>query len=466
MTVPSIKDRFLTRCLVATASGGVYSMAYPPVDLGLLVFVSLAGLLWALQGLSGTQVRAIGFLHGMTAYGISLSWLYHLFGPLSVVLWMVLTIFTVLFAEMQSRAAKYGLSGWGLAIFTALNWSAWEFIRAEIFPLKFPWMTAGLALGPHPLLPWIGVYGVSLFVIFVIALSVRGHWRYGFAGCAALILTGYLPIRSDADPASPIKVGGLQYESVTLTEYLAGMRDLPDGLDIVVWPEYALPYDVQKNPRDWKMIEELCRERDITLVFGTKSESSEGGWRNTSLTVDPSGLRGEHTKVHTVHLFDDGDAGKEAGVIQTAHGKIGTPICFDCDFEGVVRRMTANGAEFIISPVMDAMSWSARQHDQHAKLFQIRACENRRWVFALGTSGVSQIIDPYGRVRTRLDAMEQGAITGALYRESKLTFYTRHGWLTPWIFLTIAFIGWIALLIPKLPRTTSGPTEKNASNPS
>jgi hypothetical protein len=66
---------------------------------------------------------------------------------------------------MQSRASSRGVTGWQFAIFTALNWCGWEFIRAELFPLKFPWMTAGLAMGPNALLPWIGVYGVGLFVI-------------------------------------------------------------------------------------------------------------------------------------------------------------------------------------------------------------------------------------------------------------------------------------------------------------
>ncbi|MEO7099745.1 MAG: hypothetical protein ABI162_10320 [Luteolibacter sp.] len=33
-------------------------------------------------------------------------------------------------------------------------------------------------------------------------------------------------------------------------------------------------------------------------------------------------------------------------------------------------------------------------------------------------------------------------------RESKLTFYTRFGWLTPWIGLALALVCWIRMLVP------------------
>jgi apolipoprotein N-acyltransferase len=102
-----------------------------------------------------------------------------------------------------------------------------------------------------------------------------------------------------------------------------------------------------------------------------------------------------------------------------------------------------------IVPIMDAESWTARQHDQHAELFRIRACENGRWMFVCATSGVSQIIDPRGHVHARLAALKQGTLTGTIRRESGLTFYTRCGWLTPWVNLGIAVLGWLFLMFPQ-----------------
>jgi apolipoprotein N-acyltransferase len=440
------------RCGLAILSGAVYALAYPPLGWGWLVIPGLAGLLLALRGQSGTRARAIGFLHGMSAYGLGLSWLLHVFGGMAVVLWCVLAAFTALFAEMQGRAGLRGVSGWKLAVFTTLNWCGWEFIRAELFPLKFPWMTAGLAMGPNALLPWIGVYGVGTLVVLSATLLFMRKWKSAAAGLTVLMLAVSLyskcPEPAANDPLA-VKVAGLQLENVSLTEYLAGTRNLPAGIQLVVWPEYAVPYNIRIKKRDWEMVRNLCQERDITLTFGTQAQSGmKTDWRNIALTLDPTGVRGEHTKVHTVHFFDDGIPGTTALPVQTQHGKIGTPICFDCDYEGIVRRMTAAGAELFVVPTMDAEKWTARQHDQHAELFRIRACENGRWLFVVATSGVSQLIDPNGHVHARLGALQQGTISGILKRETRLTIYTRYGWLVPWCVLAVATVIWLILLLP------------------
>ncbi|RYD21224.1 MAG: hypothetical protein EOP88_12230 [Verrucomicrobiaceae bacterium] len=443
---------FTARLGLAVVSGATYSLAFPSTGWRWLVVPGIVGLLFALRGLQGTRARAIGFIHGMVAYGIGVSWLYQIFGGLVVMLWCVLAAFTALFAEMQCRAEKRGVNGWQLAVFTALNWGAWEFIRAELFPLKFPWMTAGLAVGPNVLVPWIGVYGIGLVVVLGAGLIAAGKCKSAAAillalgGCVFLNKHEALPAGSD--PRS-VKVAGLQLEGVSLTSYLEGTREMPQDADLVVWPEYSIPYDIRASKRDWKLLQELVSGKNITLTFGTKAgPDPDNHWRNIALTVDPSGVLGEHTKTHPVHFFDDGTPGKTALPVTTRHGKVGTPICFDCDYEDVVRGMTAAGAEMIVAPTMDAEKWTARQHDQHAELFRMRACENGRWLFVVATSGVSQIIDTKGHLHARLDALEQGAISGIMKRETSLTFYTRSGWRIPWGVLVVAGGCWILLVIP------------------
>ena len=444
---------FRARCGLSVFSGVLYALAYPPLGWGWLVIPSLMILVAALRDQHGTRARAIGFIHGMTAFGVSLSWLFQIFGGISLMLWCVLAAFTALFAEMQARAGRRGITGWLLVIFTTLNWCGWEFIRAELFPLKFPWMTAGLAVGPNALLPWIGVYGVSLLVVLPVGLAAAGKWKYAVSLSAVPLL--FLSIRSgdlqkiEATDPLAVKVGGLQFENVSLTEFLKGTKGFSNDIRYVVWPEYAVPYDLRQNKRDWKLVQDLCRERNITLTLGTQLRpATSPGWRNIALTLDSTGVRGEHTKAHPVHFFDDGIAGTTALSVPTDHGKVGTPVCFDCDYEGIVRHMTTEGAEMFVVPMMDAEKWTARQHEQHAELFRIRACENGRWMFVCATSGVSQIIDPNGNVQSRLGASAQGPITGIMRRETELTFYTRCGWLVPWISLSLAAAGWIVMLFP------------------
>ncbi|MEK7950273.1 apolipoprotein N-acyltransferase [Luteolibacter soli] len=445
---------FALRLLLAVASGGIYALAYPPVGWRWLVLPGVLGLLIALQGQRGSKALAIGFLHGLAVFAVGLSWLYELFAVWAFFLWVVLAVFPSMFAHFQGLASQRGVKGWHFAAFTAANWGSWEYIRSELFWLKFPWLSVGSAIGPNGWLPWIGVYGVGALVVFGTALISLRHWKGGGASFA-LVLGACLVVSRHAEPRdddpATVKLGGIQGEEGTLQDLLAATRTLlPEGLHYVVWPEYAVPYDIRANVKEWNLVQQLCRDRDITLTFGTQRHEAGGEvWRNIALTVDPSGARGEHNKVHPVHFFNDGVAGTTALPIETRHGKVGTPVCFDCDYEGVVRHMTAAGAEMFVVPVMDAKRWTARQHDQHAELMRIRACENGRWMFVCTTSGVSQVIDPSGMVHGRLGAMVEGVLTGSMRRESGLTFYTRLGWLTPWLVLGTAIASWILLLWPK-----------------
>ena len=450
----------LSRSVLAAVSGLVYSFAYPPFDFGYLVFVGLLGFLICLKGVSGTQARWLGLVFGMVVFGVSLSWVWNIFQGVAVVLWAVLAMFIVLFADMQGRAVRRGVTGWKLIAFTAINWSACEFLRAEVFPLKFPWASAGLAIGPNGLLPWVGVYGVGFVVVFLVASFLVRSWKLGLGPLlllvAGAVFWGKHPEPTGNEP-NAIRVAGLQLEGVSLTNYLRGTRDMPDDTEFVVWPEYAVPYDVQQNERDWKLLLELCRERDLSLTLGTQARPiGKDMWRNIALTMDGSGALGEHTKMHPVHFFDDGEAGKIAAAVETKHGRIGTPICFDGDYEGVVRKLTAAGAEVIFVPTMDAESWGAKQHNQHAELARMRAAENGRWLFVCATSGVSQIIDPAGYVHQRLGAMEQGLISGVVLREKALTFYNQFGWLFGWVMLVGGMICWGLVLIPRRGKPREG----------
>lgn len=452
------------RCVLAVTSGLIYSAAFPPAGWRWLILPGVAGLLISLHGLSGTRARLIGLLHGLTAFSFGLSWIWNIFGNTSFALWTVLAVFTVFFAEMQGRARQRGISGLKFAVFTALNWSAWELIRAEIFPLKFPWMTTGLAVGPNLLLPWIGVYCVGMILVFSAAALTSRAWKSGAASLVILLASVFLS--RPHEPLKPtdegiISMGGVQLESVTIDEYIRATEAMPEDVEYVVWPEYAIAYDVKRHDRDWRTLRELCANRDITLTFGTHHlpEREDEGWRNIALTMDRTGYLGEHNKVHTVHFFDDGIPGEKFEFVETRHGKVGTPICFDGDYQDVIRKMTANGAEFIVIPTMDAASWGASQHDQHAELARIRAAENGRWIFVAATSGVSQVIDPRGHLHARLGALEQGTILGLMKRETGISVFTRFGWLLPWFFLALAAFAWVFLLFPLSPsrKPTSSP---------
>ncbi len=448
----NLLPQFRFRILWAALAGVLLSGEFPPWNAhGLLVVPSVAGLLFLLRGLRAQRARSVGFIWGLAAFGSSVTWLWGLFQWFALALFTILAIFPALFAWMQGKAEERGITGWRFVLFTTINWSAWEFIRAELFPLRFPWITPGMAWGPSRLLPWIGVYGVSTLLVLVAALFVSRNPRMMAGACLLFLGLGasrWWPAL-EADPASAVRVAAVQAEAVSMDHRVQRTEALPADTQLAIWPEYALPYDLRANHTDFKRVLRLCTERNLVLVLGTLTSIPGGSevW-NTALTMDASGALGEHYKVHPVHFFNDGVPGKTALPVKTPLGVIGTPICFDCDYEAVVRKMTRAGAEFFAVPSMDVDTWGARQHLQHSMLFRLRACENARWMIVCASSGVSQIIDPHGHVHGSIAPLEIAELGGTLSRESKLAPYTVWGWLFPWLLLATGLFWWILLLIP------------------
>lgn len=397
----------------------------------------------------------MGFFWGMMAYGISFSWFLGLFHAAATGLWALLSLYIACFAWLQGMAWEKGVRGRRWLGFTVMNWMGWEFLRCEVLPLNFPWMTPAVALGPNVLLPWIGVYGVSALMVLAAAVVVNRPTMGGKALAAAAGILGFAALGWPRTPMVPdagqaVKVGLVQNENVTMDEYAAQTAKLPGDIELIVWPEYALPYDVRANRKDLATLQKICRDRKASLVLGTETAIKGSKDRfNTALALHGGGVWGEHSKIHTVHLFDDGTPGTLAMPVKLPLGFVGTPVCFDCDYEDVVRRMTAAGAEFFAVPSMDAVSWSEREHRQHAVLFQIRACENGRWFAVCASSGVSQIIDPHGMIVGSLGPLVVGELVRTVGRKNELTFFTRIGWLLPWIMLGTASFCWLAILLSR-----------------
>ena len=260
------------------------------------------------------------------------------------------------------------------------------------------------------------------------------------------------PIKAE----SPVKVAAVQAEGASTQTYMTLANSAPEDTQIIVWPENTIPIDVRNiSKSELEYVQAFTLKRKAVLVFGTQTRLEGPKWQNTALTIDGANVLGEHGKNHTVHLFNDGEHGTTALPVVTPLGKIGTPICFDCDFQDVVRNMTLAGAEFFTVPSMDAASWSERQHIQHSQLFRVRAAENQRAMVVAASSGVSQIIDPHGAVIQALAPMKTGTINGSIERRKDLTFYTRSGWLTPWVALASLLLWTVRLLAfpkPKMPQ--------------
>ena len=445
---------WVNRLLLVVMSAGLGIAVFPPIGWEVLAIVAWLPLLLALRDLRPSHAFYLGLFHGVVFFGVTMSWLRNVFVDTShmiVPLLLVMALFTALFARGYAVVQRRYSPGWTVAIFAACWWGSTEFYRSEILYLKFPWMTPGVGLGPTCISPVLGVSGASFLIILVTALSCqkKRHCITGAVMMAALFGLTVLQKHRSSPEDTAVNILAVQNESFILEDYLKLTEgaELEVKPDIIIWPEYALPYDVRRQPQDMAKLHALVQKKDATLIVGTQTELSEapGSWYNTALALDKNGVLGEHYKNQTLHFFDDGVAGTEAKSVQTSQWKIGTPICFDCDYQDVIRRMVNDGAELLTIPSMEGARWGEKEHYQHAEFFRHRAAENGRWIAVASTSGVTQIIDPYGNRVKSIPIMDEGILTAEIGAIQELTFYTKVGWLFPWIIMITGAL-WVILL--------------------
>jgi len=428
-------------------SAGVLVVCFPPFGAWPLVVMGLVPLLLAMQGATWRQAFCLGLLHGLLLYAGTLHWLLGIFAIAFVPLLCILAFFTAVFCLLLGTVNRRGWPPYVTVLLAATLWTGLEFYRCEVFLLRFPWISMGSAIPPTHLLPLVGVYGTTFLIVLASAgLFYRETWRVAAGLAIALLAFGVLhprPVELAADEGLAVTV--VQSEEGFLDSYADLARsEQQNHPDLVLWPEYSLPYDVRQRPWDMDRLKTLCAELDATLVLGTQTVVGPGTkeWRNTALTMTADGVLGEYYKARPVHFFNDGIAGTAFAPIQTPCGAIGTPVCFDCDNATVVRDMTMRGAEWFAVPIFDAQDWGATQHLQHGALFRLRAAENGRWFACAASSGVSQVIDPHGQVHASLPLMAPGAFTSRVGRRTGFTIYSRVGWLLPWCALlyTVGYI--------------------------
>jgi apolipoprotein N-acyltransferase len=437
------------RMAMAAAGGALASLAFLPGLAGagwLFVFPGWAGL-WLAASRSGfAWGMRCGFLFGLVLYGISLAWLWNIFGPVAIAMWGLLAFFTAFAGGVAGWASQRTPNAWWMPWIVAATWTATEFFRCEWFFLKFPWITPGSGLGPTWLSPWVGVYGAGFFVMLVVALAVfrPNGWRnpWVWAGFGALVVLGIFRPGPVSGNGEKIPVLLVQSEECMPARYLELTQETGFRDGYVVWPEYAVPYDIiLYGEPELPAIQRWVAEQNVVLTLGTQQKLDGDRHYNLALTLGPGGILGKHAKCHPVHFMNDGIPGTRAEPVATRFGKVGTPICFDCDFTETIRRMTVHGAEWFAVPSMDAVNWGKTQHLQHAELFRHRALENGRWMAVAATSGRTQVIDPHGVVRAALPMFGEGVLRSEVEGRRELTFYTRFGWLAPWLLCGVALAG-------------------------
>ncbi|MBN2459290.1 hypothetical protein JXB28_03310 [Candidatus Woesearchaeota archaeon] len=463
MDKKALKNPFL----LAALSGILCILSFPPYNLSFLIWVALAPLLYAIIitpfehkkifGILYDEAPVTGFVFGIVFYFGTLHWVYHIFGWFGLFLLLVLCVYPYFFAYCLSYVYNKLKSRWVILLSPAIIWTAIEFVKSEFWILKFSWMNIGYS--QHNFLPALqfssilGQYGITALIIFInsfiVYLFVNNDSTKEKIAVGASVLVIILAIISSGiyymnENYSPeVKVALVQDESSEFRAYRSLINTLNTDVDFILLPEYALPTYLNEDELLLKEIQNITIKYSAYMIVGSKDKNDDGklGYYNSAYLINPSGeISGRYYKMNPIQFFNDGDPGKEYSVFQTEHGNIGIFICYDADYSYVARNIVKNGAEMLFIPTYDAMDWSKTQHLQHSAMTSMRAVENGRFIARTTTSGISQIIDPKGRITQNIGLGKTGTAIGNVMPIKKHTFYVDYGFIFPYFAIICTLI--------------------------
>src|SRR6185436_5956780 len=204
-------------------------------------------------------------------------------------------------------------------------------------------------------------------------------------------------------------------------DYLRMTREaIAQGTDLIVWPESATPFIFETERTAAEPIRRIARDARVPILFG--SDQIAGGvptrYYNSAYLVRADGSTGEaYRKMHLVpfgeyvplrrllffaaplvEAVSDFSAG-ESPVLMSIQGHlISTAICYEVVYPDLVRRFVAAGSELLTTITNDAWFGATSAPYQHFEQASMRAIEEGRYLVRAANTGISGIVDPYGRV--------------------------------------------------------------------
>ncbi len=256
--------------------------------------------------------------------------------------------------------------------------------------------------------------------------------------------------------------------------HVTASRDLPEGLDLVLWPENAIDVRSIEGTMQARILSAIARSTGATVVAGVTEDVGVDRFHNVAVAWSPDGeVVDSYVKAKRVpfgeyapyrwlfgNLADlsvlprDAVAGKGPGVLDTPAGRLGVAVSFEVFFAERARSATVEGGGVLLVPTNAASFSTSQVPTEEIAAARLRAVETGRWVLQCAPTGYSAVIDHRGRVHDRSVLGKRQLLTASVPLRSGTTPYGTYGNVP---ILALAFSGLVfawspAALVARLTR--------------
>lgn len=481
----------LTAVALALLAGIGAALAHPPwsIWLGLLGYPLLMGLSERTATVRGAF--GVGWAAGFSYFFVSCWWVAEAFLVNPDQAWMapfagsLLPAGLALFWGGASAAYRWLVPGRGaerVFLFAAL-FGLFEWLRGHVLT-GMPWNPAGAVWpagsAPSQIAAYVGVYGLGLITVLAVStlgLAIgAGRWKVkagylvgGILLIAALFLGGaerlshadlrLTPtvvriVQPDVDQQAKWEPD--QFEAVVrrytnLSASQSGARP-----DIIVWPEGALPISANEAFTSWVgSAMDQALEPGQTLIAGfSRAEAGPDGtpryFNSLFVLQDDGQLRvadvydkyrlvpfGEFLPLggilsatgirSLVHVPADFSAGSRPEPLDIPGAPRAQPlICYESLYPGFTSTVGGRPG-WIVNISNDAWFGRTSGPRQHLNLAAYRAIETGLPMVRATPTGISALIDPWGRIGAHLEPGESGVLDVRLPEPAPPTLYAKIG---------------------------------------
>ncbi len=480
----------MKKSILIITLGLIWVLGFAPFNLWVFPLFSLAGFFYLISKelqdnlIVKPKRRAFfqGWLYGIGMFAGGVHWIYISIaefgkgGPIAGVFVAIIfisflalypAIFAILYAilgkNIQNKIAA-------ILIFSTL-WILIEWLRGWLFT-GFPWLLLGNAFVDVPIssfVPVFGVYAVGFAAIFIAcglvyviqernkSLSSKGV----LLAIITIIATSFAlkKIEWTENSGYPLKVAVVQgnikqdikwkpeFRQYTLDKYYDLTKDLFGKVDVVVWPETAIPDFLHYVDEYMLNLQEEANAANTSIVTGVPVyDHKNKRYFNAMIAIDKQGVSyyakrhlvifGEYLPFRSVFgesldflgaaMADFTSGNLRQQPLKTKKHNAAVSICFEIVFGDEIARELGE-ADYMINISNDAWFEGSIAPYQHLQIARMRSLETGRPLVRSTNTGISATVDHKGNILVDSPQFAEYILTGTIQPRKGKTPYVRWG---------------------------------------